>query len=104
MLLTISINDVDVGMNNIINKIADDTKTGNSVLIDGDMQRLQRDLHKNSSRSDRGRRPFNWYQVIQVGTRNKFHYEMRGVTRKRSVQGPGCQNPVKTQIHTAVHR
>ncbi len=39
VLLNIYVNDVDVGNNNLINKFADDTKIGNSVLTDEDRLR-----------------------------------------------------------------
>ncbi len=39
------INNIDVGLNNIIAKFADDTKIENSVISDRDRQSLQEDLH-----------------------------------------------------------
>ncbi len=47
------INDVDVGLNNLISKFADDTKIGTLVLTDNDRQSLQDDLHKISAWSNR---------------------------------------------------
>ncbi len=79
---------MDVGINNLISKFADDTKFGTSVLTDEDRQSLQQDSHKISAGSDRWEMSFNVdkCQVLQVGKRNKkFDYEMRGVQLK-SVQ------------------
>ncbi len=86
VLFIIYINDLDAGFNHRINKFADDTKSGNSVLTDEDRQSFQEDLHKISVWSDRWEMPFNVdkCQVLQVETRNKkFDYEMRGVKLKR---------------------
>ncbi len=88
VLFIIYINDVDVGINNLISKLADDTKMGYSVLTDKNKQNFKEDLYKISAWSDRWEMPFNVnkYQVLEVGTRNKkFDYEMRGVKLK-SVQ------------------
>ncbi len=87
VLFIIYINDLDVGLNNCISKFVDETKIGNSVLTDEDRQSLQENLHKTLIWSDRWEMPFNVDngQVLQVGTRNKFDYEMRGVKLK-SVQ------------------
>ncbi len=74
-------NDIDVGLNNIIAKFADDTKIGNSVISDLDRQSLQDDLNKISSWSARWEMPFNVKKcyILQVGTRNpKYDYEMSG--------------------------
>lgn len=46
VLLIIYINDVDVGHNNLINRFAENTKTGNSVLSDKDKQIVQEDLQE----------------------------------------------------------
>ncbi len=46
VLFIFYINDVDIGINNLISKFADDTKIGNSVLTDVDRQSLQENLHK----------------------------------------------------------
>ncbi len=81
MLFIIYINDIDVGLNNFVEKFADDTKIGNSVISDSDRQSLQDDLNKISSWSARREMPFNVkkYYILQVGTRNlKYDYEMRG--------------------------
>ncbi len=53
MLFIICINDVNVVISNLISKFADDTKTGSSVVTDGDRQSLQEDLHKISAWFDR---------------------------------------------------
>ncbi len=39
------INNIDVGLNNIVAKFADDTKIENSVISDRDRQSLQEDLY-----------------------------------------------------------
>ncbi len=52
VLFIIYINNLDVGLNNHISKIADITKIGNSVLTYEDRQSLQEDLHKISAWSD----------------------------------------------------
>ncbi len=46
VLFKIYVNDIDVGLKNLISKSADDTKTGNSVIIDHDRMSLQEDLRK----------------------------------------------------------
>ncbi len=43
-LFIIYINDIDVGLNYLISKSADDTKIGNSVIADHDRMSLQEDL------------------------------------------------------------
>ncbi len=67
------INDVDVGLNNLISTFADDTKTGKSVLTDEDRLNLQKDLHTIPAWSERWEIPFNIKecQVLQVGVKNK---------------------------------
>ncbi len=45
--------DIDVRLNNFISKLADDTKTGNSIVDDCDRLNLQEDLRKISQRSER---------------------------------------------------
>ncbi len=88
VLFLIYIDNVDVGIINLISKFAEDTKIGNSVLSDDDKQSLQDDFHKISASSDRWEMPFNVdkWQVLQVGTRNKkFDYDLRGIKLK-SVQ------------------
>ncbi len=52
-LFVIYINDVDVGLNNLVCKFADDTKICNLVFTDEDRQRLREDLHEISAWSDR---------------------------------------------------
>lgn len=46
LLFIICINDIDVGLNNVIFKFADDTKIGNAVLTEIDKESLQQDLKK----------------------------------------------------------
>ena len=46
VLFIIYINDIDVGLNNLISKFADDTKIGNSIITDHDRISLQEDLNK----------------------------------------------------------
>ncbi len=43
VLFIIYINDIDIGLNNFIAKLADDTKIANSVILDRDRQSLQGD-------------------------------------------------------------
>ncbi len=59
VLFIIYINDVDFGINNLINKFENDTKIGNSVLTDEDRHSLQEDLYKISAWSDRWDLPLN---------------------------------------------
>ncbi len=56
VLFIIYINDVEIVINNRINKFTD-TKIGNSVLTDKERQSLQEDLHKISAWSDRWEMP-----------------------------------------------
>ncbi len=82
VLFIIYINDIDLGLNNVIAKFADDTKIGNSVISDRDRQSLQEDLRKISARSDRWKMPFNVNKchILEVETKNlKYEYEMGGV-------------------------
>ncbi len=75
------INDIDVGLNRLITKFADDTKIGNSVISDRDRQSLQDYLNKISAWSARWEMPFNVKKchILQVSTRNlKYVYEMSG--------------------------
>ncbi len=46
ILFIISINDIDVGLNNFISKFADDTKIRNLPITDCDRMSLQEDLRK----------------------------------------------------------
>ena len=88
VLFIIYINDIDVGLNNLISKFADDTKIGNSIITDHDRISLQEDLNKISEWSQRWEMPFNVNKchILQIGTRNhKFNYEMNGV-KLESVQ------------------
>ncbi len=81
VLFIIYISDINVGSNNFIEKFADDTKIGNSVIFDRDRQSLQYDLSKISAWSARWEIPFNVKKChsFQVGTRNlQYNYEMSG--------------------------
>ncbi len=94
-MFIIYINDIDVGLNNLISKFADDTKIGNSVITDHDRISLQEDLRKISEWSQRWEIPLNANKshVLQVGTRNqKFDYEMNSTNRKRAI----CQRPPRS--------
>ncbi len=72
VLFVIYINDIDLELNSLIAKFADDTKIGNSVISDCDGQSLQKDLRKISAWSDRWDMPFNVNKcrILQMGTRN----------------------------------
>lgn len=81
ILFTIYINDIDVGLNNIISKFADDTKIGNSILTEEDRNSLQSDLIKIGEWSSKWQMPFNVTkcQVLQAGSKNKnYEYEING--------------------------
>ncbi len=81
VLLIIYINDIDVGLNKLISKFADDTKIRNSIITDHDRMSLQENLRKISEWSQRWKMLFNVNKrhVLQVGTRNqKFDYDMNG--------------------------
>ncbi len=56
ILFIICINDVNVGLNHFINKVADDTKIGNSNLTGEDKLSLKKHLHAVSAWSEM---PFN---------------------------------------------
>ncbi len=87
VMFRISINDVDVGLNNLISKFADDTKISKSVLTD-DRVCLQKALHTISAWSETLEMPFSIgkWQVHQVRSNDKkYYYEMCGVKIK-SVQ------------------
>ncbi len=80
LLFIIYINDLDVGINNLISKFADDTKIRNSVLTEEDRQSFQEDLHKISAWSNRYEMPRSH---LKARTRNKkFNCEMHGVKMK----------------------
>ncbi len=88
ILFIIYINDVDVGLSNLVSKDANYTKVDNSVLIEVDRLSLQKDLHTISAWSERWEMPFNTEecQVLQTGTKNKkYYYEMCAVNL-RNVQ------------------
>lgn len=46
MLFIVYISDIDAGLNNLVSKFADDTKSGNSVLSNEDKQSVQNYLCK----------------------------------------------------------
>ncbi len=76
------INDIDVGVNNSISKLADDAKIGDSQVDGSDRLHLQEDLRYISEGFETLEMPFNVNKcrILLVGTRNqKFHYEMNGV-------------------------
>ncbi len=82
------INDIDVGLNNLISKFTDNTKIGNSIITDHDRMSLQEDMRKISEWFHKWEMPFNVNKchVLQVGTRKqKFDYEMNG-SKIESVQ------------------
>ncbi len=53
VLFIIYINDIDIGLNNLTSKFADDAKTGNSINTDHDRMSLQEDLRKISEWSQK---------------------------------------------------
>ncbi len=88
VLFIIYINDINVELNNLISKFADDMEIGNSIITDHDNVSLQEDLRKISEWYQRWEMPFNANKchVLQIGTRNqKFDYEM-DCTKIESVQ------------------
>ncbi len=68
VLFVIYINDIDLGLNNLISKFADDTKIDNAVLTKCDRQSLLEDLRKISDCSVKWEMPFNINkcQILQV--------------------------------------
>ena len=81
ILFIIYINDIDVGLNNIISKFADDTKIGNAIITEEDRLKLQEDLDKIAEWSKTWQMPFNINkcQMLQIGYQNKKHkYDMLG--------------------------
>ncbi len=80
ILFIIYINDIDLGLNDFISKIAADTKIDNAVLSEGDRQTLQEDLRKISDWSAKWEMPFIIKKVpYSIRSRNiKNDYEMRG--------------------------
>ncbi len=73
VLFIIYINDINVGINKFISKLADDTKIDNLIITDNDRMSLQEDLRKISEWSQRWEMPFNVNKclILQVGKRNK---------------------------------
>ncbi len=67
-------NDIDVGLNSLISKFADDTKIEDSILTDHDRMSLQEDMRKIADWSQRWEIPFNVNKclVLRVvqGTKN----------------------------------
>ncbi len=57
VLFLIYMNDIDVGLYNLISKFADDTKIGNSRITDRDTMSLQEDLRKVSEWPERWEMP-----------------------------------------------
>ncbi len=85
VLFIIFINDINLGLNNFINKFADDSKISSVVLSEGNRRSLREDLRKISDWSVESEMPFNInkYQILQVGSRNiKNDYEMHGAKTK----------------------
>ncbi len=83
------INEIDVGLNNLILKFADDTKIGNSIITNQDRMTRQEDLRKISEWSQKWEMPFdiNKFHVLRVGIRSqKFNFKMND-TKTESVQG-----------------
>ncbi len=81
VLFIIYINDIGVGLNNLISKFADDAKIGNLIITNHDRMNLQEDLRKILEGSERWEMPFNCNKchVLQVGARNqKFDNDMNG--------------------------
>ncbi len=81
VLFIIYINDIDVRLNNLISKSADDAKIGNSIITDHDRLSLQDDLRRISEWSQRWEMSFNVNKchVLQIGTRKqKFDCKMNG--------------------------
>ncbi len=58
VLFIISINDIDVGLNNFISKFAGDTKIDKLIVTDHDRMSLKEDLRKISEWSQRWEMPF----------------------------------------------
>ncbi len=73
VLFIININDIDLDLNNLINKFADDTKIVNAVLSEGDKRSLQEDLRKISDWSIKWEIAFNINkcQILQVKGKGK---------------------------------
>ena len=81
ILFIIYINDIDVGLNNIVSKFADDTKIGNAIITEEDRLKLQEDLNKIAEWSKIWQMPFNVNkcQMLQIGYQNKkYKYDMLG--------------------------
>ena len=77
-MFLIYINDIDVGLNNLISKFADDTKIGNSIITDQDRMSLQEDLRKISEWSQRWDMPFN----VTSATFYKWAQETENMTTR----------------------
>ncbi len=73
VLFIIYINDIDIGLNNLISKFADDTEIGNWIITHHDRISLQEVLKKIWDWSQRWEVPFNINKChkLQAGTRNK---------------------------------
>ncbi len=81
----ICITDVDIVLNILISKLADDIKISILVLTDKDKQSLEGDLLTISTWSERWEMLLNIdkCQVLQVGTKNK--YDPKGVQHETQV-------------------
>ncbi len=87
VLFIIYINGINVGLNNLISKFADDRKIRNSIITDPYSLSLQEDLRKILEWSQRWEMPFDLYKChTSLCTRNQeFDFEMNG-TKLESVQ------------------
>ncbi len=86
-MFIIYINDINVGLNNLISKFADDMKIRNCIITDQNKMRLQEDLTKLSEWDQRWEMPFNAnkYHILQVDTRNqKFDYDVNVTKLERA--------------------
>lgn len=68
VLFTISINDIDVGLNTFTENSAGDTKIKNSQVCKQGKTSLRRDLREMSARTDSWELPLhaNTYQILQA--------------------------------------
>ncbi len=97
-LFIIYINDIDIGLNNLISKVADDTEIGNMIITDFDRLSLQEYLRKVSEWSQRLKMSFNCQQIPHFTSRHteqkNIDYEMIG-TKLESEQ---CVNDIDVKI------
>ena len=106
ILFIIYINDLDVGLNNVVSKFADDTKIGNAIITESDREKLQEDLNKIVEWSNKWQMPFNVNkcQMLQIGHSNKkYEYNMMGqeikVTPQAKDLGVTISNNLKFSHH-----